>query len=106
MKVGIIYNVAAFTEVHALQIPVTDLVDSGGWVPLLDTTDEGPVTCNASTQTEGIFYPSSRTINKAMAATEAVLTSWTMKKPHSGTYSPGRGKMYDRAKSLLCKHPG
>ena len=29
------------------------LVDSGGWVPLLDTTNEGPVTCHTTTQTEG-----------------------------------------------------
>ena len=69
---------------------MTDLVDSGGWVPLLDTTNEGPVTCDAATQTEGIFYPSSRTINKAMAATEAVI-AWTNVKKPSGTYSPGRG---------------
>ena len=69
---------------------MTDLIDSGGWVPLLDTTNEGPVTCDAATQTEGIFYPSSRTINKAMAATEAVI-AWTNVKKPSGTYSPGRG---------------
>lgn len=66
-------------------------MDSDGWVPLLDTTGEGPVTCDGSTQTEGIYYPSSRTMSKAMATSEAVLTSWTVKKPQSGTYSPGRG---------------
>lgn len=80
-----------FMNIHILQIPMSDLVDSGGWVPLLDTTNEGPATCDAATQTEGIFYPSSRTINKAMAATEAVLTTWTTVKKPSGTYSPGRG---------------
>ena len=70
---------------------MADLVDSDGWVPLLDTTNDGPVTSDMATQTEGLFYPSSRTISKAMAATEAVLTSWTVKKPQGGTYSPGRG---------------
>lgn len=72
---------------------MADLVDSDGWVPLLDTTDEGPVTNDASTQTEGIFYPSSRTISKAMNTTEAVLTSWSVRKPQIGNYSPGRGNL-------------
>jgi len=70
---------------------MADLIDTGGWVPLLDTTVEGPFTSDASTQTEGLFYPSSRTISKAMAATEAVLTSWSVKRPQTGAYSPGRG---------------
>ena len=76
---------------------MADLVDSDGWVPLLDTTNEDPVTSDVSTQTEGIFYPSSRTISKAMAATEAVLTSWSVKKPQGSAYSPGKGNAWLQA---------
>lgn len=70
---------------------MADHIDTSGWVPLLDTTVEGLVTSDASTQTEGLFYPSSRTISKTMAATEVVLTSWSAKRPQTGAYSPGRG---------------
>ena len=83
---------------------MADLVDSDGWVPLLDTTNDGPVTCDVAAQTEGIFYPSSKTISKAMAATEAVLTSWTVKKPQSGTYSPGRGKAFHSQGNFYLYH--
>lgn len=83
---------------------MADLVDSDGWVPLLDTTDDGPVTSDVATQTEGIFYPSSRSISKAMAATEAVLTSWTVKKPQGGMYSPGRGKAFHSQSYFYLYH--
>ena len=74
---------------------MADLVDTGGWVPLLDTTEEGPVTCEVATQTEGLFYPSSRTISKAIAASEVAAVSWAFKKPQIGVFSPGRGKRSD-----------
>ncbi|XP_065882597.1 double zinc ribbon and ankyrin repeat-containing protein 1-like isoform X3 [Dysidea avara] len=87
----------------SMKIPMADLVDTGGWVPLLDTTEEGPVTCEVATQTEGLFYPSSRTISKAIAASEVAAVSWAFKKPQIGVFSPGRG-YWRQQLDHVCTH--
>lgn len=69
--------------------------DKNAWIPVVEIEDKGPELKTQSTQTAGIFYPSSRTLNKAQESQHikrAVHAQSRDRLPLLQDHSPGRGE--------------
>ena len=89
-----------------MQMPVNTELDKNAWVPVVEIEDTGPELRTFGTQTDGLFYPSSRTISKqkGVELSKMILqTSARDRVPKLHSYSPGRG-MRVFAISPACTH--
>ena len=76
-------------------MPATVDLDKDAWVPVVEIADRGPETCTAATQTDGIYYPSARTIGNQKGS-EFIkkmihISAWD-RLPKLQGYSPGKGQ--------------
>ena len=77
------------------QMPASVEMDKNAWVPVVEIEDVGPEMVTRETQTEGLFYPSARTIagmRKAELLQKTIQISTMDRIPKLHTYSPGKGK--------------
>ena len=77
------------------QMPAIAEKDKNAWIPVVEIEDKGPELKTQGTQTVGIFYPSSRTLNKAQESQHikrAVHAQARDRVPVLQEYSPGRGE--------------
>ena len=84
----------AHTHIHT-QMPAGVEMDKNAWVPVVEIEDVGPEMVTRETQTEGLFYPSARTIagmRKAELLQKTIQISTMDRIPKLHTYSPGKGK--------------
>ena len=76
-------------------MPASVEMDKNAWVPVVEIEDVGPEMVTRETQTEGLFYPSARTIagmRKAELLQKTIQISTMDRIPKLHTYSPGKGK--------------
>jgi len=70
-------------------------MDKNAWVPVVEIENHSPEMVTQSTQTEGLFYPSARTIAgmRGLELThKAIHASSRNHIPKVHTYSPGKGR--------------
>lgn len=70
-------------------------MDKNAWIPVVEIMDTGPEMKSRGTQTAGLFYPSSRCINKAIDAQvskQVVYSQARDRIPQLQDYSPGKGE--------------
>ena len=75
-------------------MPTTVEMPRNAWIPVVVVDDKGPELVSRSTQTQGIFYPSSQTISKTKGTEFSQITikaSSRDRVPKLDTYSPGKG---------------
>jgi hypothetical protein len=76
-------------------MPATVDLDKDAWVPVVEIADKGPETCTAATQTDGIYYPSARTIGNQKGSEfikKMIHISARDRVPKLQGYSPGKGQ--------------
>ena len=77
------------------QIPHDSAFPKSSWIPVVELEYEGPVVKTQGTQTQGIFYPSARTITGSKGAestSKAIRVVSRDHLPKLDTYSPGKGE--------------
>ncbi len=75
-------------------MPATVELDKNAWIPVVEIADRGPEVDTHATQTDGIFYPSARTIANQKGAEfikKMIHISARDRLPKLQSYSPGKG---------------
>ena len=75
-------------------MPATVELDKNAWIPVVEIADRGTETGTHATQTDGIFYPSSRTITNQKGAEfikKMIHISARDRLPKLQSHSPGKG---------------
>ena len=78
--------------------------DKNAWIPVVEIMDKGPEIKSRGTQTTGLFYPSSRSLNKTMDAQVSKQVVYSQSRgriPQLQDYSPGKGEEGQRISVLL-----
>ena len=83
-------------------MPANIEVDKEAWIPVVEIEDKGPVLRNIGTQTQGLFFPSSRTIGNQKGSEfmkKVMFLTSQDRKPKLQNYSPGKGGWVRQAKT-------
>ena len=75
-------------------MPVDVELDKNAWIPVVEIEDKGPEMKTLGTQTDGIFYPSARTIGNLKGSEfmkKMIHITARDRLPKLHTYSPGKG---------------
>ncbi len=70
-------------------------VDKEAWIPVVEIADRGPELKTIGTQTQGIFFPSARTIGNQKGSEfmkKVMLLTTQDRRPKLQSYSPGKGE--------------
>ena len=70
-------------------------LDKNAWIPVLDIADKGPEVKSCAIQTDGIFYPSSRTIDNQKGSDfmkKMISLTGGDRLPKLQSCSPGKGE--------------
>ena len=75
-------------------MPANMELDKNVWVPIVEIADKGPEMKTKGAQTDGIFYPSARTIGNMKGSEfmkKMIHASARDRLPKLHNYSPGKG---------------